>query len=876
MRLVHLRLPLGLLVLAMAPGCGGVTRSGAATTAAPASAPPPAVRWVADDDALSIAAAAPVPHGAPRELVPQWGHSAEVRELRWLASGPIAVLDDLGHLALLEPSSGERLLWERPVPPGPWEEPFELERSGRYLRVGRNLHDLATGEETTLAVTIPEGAIAATAPDLGAIAWAGPGDDGHGHLVVSEVDGRVRFDLAVGLERASTLSWSPTARSVVVSDGRALELRSATDGALLARLEEESPEAEGLVAAFRPTGGALAVLTGGDLVLLHPRDGSALGRVEGVTPPHTWAELRWSADGGRLAVARRDGEDAVVTVFDAHDGSRVGELRVPFGLPSEVGLSPDARLLAVGTSDGRVHVHEAEGGAEVVLIDSGRRTSSTPFSFDPRSRFLALAGDEAIDVWDLELGEEIGGFYQPGAERHLHAMRGLEGTLGVLTADQDASYLWTPSGFHMDAACPSGGTVRVDGAGTVRVIGALAVCDLTHGITARPGWWIRASSPDGHAVVNANGGLFLEDAVTGERRTTLALDEDEQPPCSTSFCGLPVAVADAGAHVAVARRTLLRVFDGRTGTVRARTDVGGRTQVLRFAPGGRTLVFVRDDGQLVLFETASLARRLERATVGPIAEGFAEDGGAHVHATRTTLTIARLRARRSTPIDVALADAHRPLEIVFLAGGDRFALVRARDGGGSDATSFEAPAATGVVVEVRSLADGALLFDLEADVATVATGGGSLVACTAGVLSTIAIAAEPPLGTSAPTAIGACARAAELDVTADGRFVYLNDDEGLHVVRADDGARLSLHLVDAGWGVTAAIVRDDASRWDDGGYFDRPFLLRGEGEITSASLDDARSSFVARLAEHFARGEAPPSDETAQPEDASDTPATRP
>ncbi len=321
------------------------------------------------------------------------------------------------------------------------------------------------------------------------------------------------------------------------------------------------------------------------------------------------------------------------------------------------------------------------------------------------------------------------------------------------------------------------------------------------------------------------------------------------------------------------------MFDGRTGAVRARTDVGGRTQLLRFAPGGRTLVFVRDDGQLVLFETASLSRRLERATTGPIAEGFAEDGGAHVHATRTTLTIARLRARAGAPIDVTLSGAHRPLEVVFLAGGSRFALVRGRDGGGSESSEgalFEVPAPIGVVVEVRALADGALLSSLEADVATVASGGGSLVACMGGVLSTMAIAADGLLRASGATTIGGCARAAELDVTADGRFVYLSDDEGLHVVRAGDGARLSLHLVDAGWGVTAAIVRDDASRWDDGGYFDRPFLLRGEGEITSASLDDARSSFVAGLADHFARGEAPPSDETAQPDDAGDTPATAP
>ena len=71
--------------------------------------------------------------------------------------------------------------------------------------------------------------------------------------------------------------------------------------------------------------------------------------------------------------------------------------------------------------------------------------------------------------------------------------------------------------------------------------------------------------------------------------------------------------------------------------------------------------------------------------------------------------------------------------------------------------------------------------------------------------------------------------------------------------------------MDAGWDVTAAIVRDDHSRWDDGGYFDVPFLLRGSGPITLASLDDATSSRVDGLAGYFARAEEPPHDEVAQP-----------
>lgn len=851
--------------LLLGAGCGAAPLLDTRGPTLAASEPPVAVSWVVMDDPLAIAPEAPVPHGAPRELVPQWGHTAEVRELRWLSSGPIAVLDDLGHLALLEPSSGERLLWERPTDTGLWEEPFELDRSGRYLRTGDGIHDLRTGDERLLPITLPEGVVAAAAPDLSAVAWAGRSGDGAGRLAVAQLDGTLRVEVELDLGTVHAIAWSPTARTLLVADARALELRSATDGALLRRIESgEEVAADGLVGAFRPTGGALAVLSGGDLSLLDPRDGTELGRVPSVAPPRTWAELRWSADGGRLAVARRDDEDAIVIVFDAHDGSRVSEVRVAFGLPSEVALSPDARLLAVGTSDGRIHVFEAEGGAEVVLIDSGRRASSPPFAFDPRGRFLALAGDEAIDVWDLELREEIGGFYQPGAERHLWAMRGLSDGVGVLTADEDASYLWTTTAFHMDEACPSGGSVRVDDAGVVRVIGGVAVCDLTHGITVRPGWWIRTSSPDGHVVVNAQGGLFVEDAVTGERRATLTLDEGERPPCSTSSCGLPVALSDGGALVAVARRTLLRVFDGRTGAVRARTDVGGRTQTLRFAPGNRTLVFMRDDGQLVIFDAATLARRLERATSGPVAEGFSDDGRVHVHATRTTLTLLGLRGGRGTPTDVTLADEAVPREIVFFASGDRFALVRSREERADDG-SGDATVATRTFVDVRALPGGGLLGTFEADTAGVARGGTTLVGCTARVLTVAAIAGDGSVDAATARPLGVCSPGAEIDVTDDGRFAYVNDDEGLHVVRTADGARLSLHLVDAGWDVTAAIVRDDASRWDDGGYFERPFLLRGEGEITSASLDDARSSFVAGLARYFERGEAPPIDEAAQP-----------
>lgn len=833
-------------------GAGGGVAPQSTTPEAVAAARP---SWVVDDDPLAIAADAPVEHLAGRELVPQWGHTAGVRELRWLPSGPLAVLDDLGHLALLEPSSGERLLWERPAPPAPWEELFEVDRSGRYLRVGRHVHDLRSGDERELPLDLRAGTIAAAAPDLSAFAWSIRDPDGVTRLHVDGADGTARFEAVLDLDRVSTLAWSPTARSLLVGNADVLQLLAATDGAQLLRVDAtEDAGDRSLVASFRPTGGALAIVSGGDLTVVDPRTATELGSISSVAPAGAWVELRWSADGGRLAIARRDDEDAIVMIVDAHDGSRVAEVRVPFGLPSEAALSPDAHLLAVGTSDGRVHVHEAEGGGEILVIDSGRSSSSAPFTFDPRARFLAVAGTEAIELWDLELREEIGGFYQPGAERHVSGtLRGLGAHVGIVAADADASYLWTPDGFHMDEACAFGGTIRRDAHDVVRVVSPLAVCDLSHGITVRPGWWIRASSSDGHLIVNANGGLFVEDATTGERRTTLALEDGERPPCSTSACGLPVAISDDGAYVAVARRTLLRLFDGRTGREVARTDVGSRTAALAFAPNGRALSFVGEDERHVVFDVPGLAIRLERPSAS-LASAFSEDSRFHAYTAAGSVGVVSLRGR-AAPVEVPLGEDLAPDQISFLGDGARFALFttqRSSDHGRR-------------TLELRTSTTGALLESVSADALAISADGRRIARCDAGALEVVSVAADGHLGDA--SAAGPCRPGAALELTDDGAFVYVDDDEGLWIARASDGAQIALHLVDVGWGVTAPVVRDDASRWDDGGYFDGPFLLRGEGEITSASLDDARSSFVPGLAGYFVRSETPPMDEAAQPDD---------
>ncbi|WZO98332.1 serine/threonine-protein kinase [Isosphaeraceae bacterium EP7] len=128
------------------------------------------------------------------------------------------------------------------------------------------------------------------------------------------------------------------------------------------------------------------------------------------TSPGDFAEIALSPDGGTLALARRNGDIAIVE-------TRRGEVLVNLpssavGLsPVSVAYSPDGRDLAVGTQQGSVQIWRLGTKPTPLLRLPGHRGESRTLAYDAAGRYLAIGGgDKAVDVWDMSrIRSELGG-----------------------------------------------------------------------------------------------------------------------------------------------------------------------------------------------------------------------------------------------------------------------------------------------------------------------------------------------------------------------------------------------------------------------------------------------------------------------------------
>ena len=128
-----------------------------------------------------------------------------------------------------------------------------------------------------------------------------------------------------------------------------------------------------------------------------------------------WVEaVVYSPDGTRLATA---GADAVVKIWNADDLKPIKSLGGHTKYARDVAFSPDGKLLISGAEDGLVIVRDAESGDELSRIEFG--AANDQFGQNPRhsgvhrlaishdNRWLAAAGGEKLDVYDLAAGQIV-------------------------------------------------------------------------------------------------------------------------------------------------------------------------------------------------------------------------------------------------------------------------------------------------------------------------------------------------------------------------------------------------------------------------------------------------------------------------------------
>ncbi len=167
-------------------------------------------------------------------------------------------------------------------------------------------------------------------------------------------------------------------------------------------------------AAVSPDGELLAVETqaeGAPGARVEVRDLSE-GRTLYSRPlPHGRGSLYFSPDGDRLAAAGCCQDGSTVAIWDARSGAKQYSPQFD-GLAVSISFSPDGKLLAIGTDDGKVALFDADDGTPSGSVIQAATGAVDPVSFSPDGRQLAVSSEDlTATLWDVDAHEQIGGTF---------------------------------------------------------------------------------------------------------------------------------------------------------------------------------------------------------------------------------------------------------------------------------------------------------------------------------------------------------------------------------------------------------------------------------------------------------------------------------
>jgi WD40 repeat protein len=333
------------------------------------------------------------------------GPAERVLDIEFPTGGPLATAGEQGVIVLWDPT-GSAFRRQLPALADPISDADFAEQAST-LAVG------GFGESVTVWTledgrprrrTLRTGPVTAVAIDR-AGSWVAVADQG---VVLYDADGDRRALQAAGATSYSTLEFSG---GDIVAWGmpRRVALWDAANGRRL----------EPLPTTAAPLG--LDFSGGGNLLVVAGEGGTTLWDVTDRRSTELIGGQAVSAVGisrsGRVVASATPGE---VVVTDAERGTARFAFQIPQGVSVKLSFSPDEKTLAVGTSEGRLLLVDAQSGRQlgVALSVPGGPVSGLDFSSDGTTLVTAAQGG-SITLWDDLLWSDV-----PAMKRRLCGVAG--------------------------------------------------------------------------------------------------------------------------------------------------------------------------------------------------------------------------------------------------------------------------------------------------------------------------------------------------------------------------------------------------------------------------------------------------------------------
>ncbi len=218
-------------------------------------------------------------------------------------------------------------------------------------------------------------------------------------------------------EPAKTICWSPNGRWICTAGGRSAEVWDAKSGLSCGKPIVGGPLDTFSEAQFDPAADRIAIAFGNSDIEPSAARIYALPGLQPTAAPLRHGDgvssMRFSPDGALIATG---GEDNVVHLWRAADGSpATGELRHR-RVVSALAFRADGRVLASGAADGAVNIWETvRGDALMPPMHFNGSVSSLVFSRNGRRLYVSTGGASAA-VWVIDLPSE------PPSNRQLELM----------------------------------------------------------------------------------------------------------------------------------------------------------------------------------------------------------------------------------------------------------------------------------------------------------------------------------------------------------------------------------------------------------------------------------------------------------------------